>query len=175
MIYQTFFKIYVYHINYKLMKNIQNFVEILRDNDFNSFINKLFIYPLLYFIQYDYEKFSTLALFASVFILVKDLINIKLLGLFDSFINYKNKFPTILIYKVIKMLIGVIFFFLQYKIKSFSKYNVWIANIFYLKHILEIMLHNDFSDNILLIKIYKKYKKYKSNLTNKIESHIFTL
>jgi hypothetical protein len=148
------------------MKYINDFKKLIKDNDFNSFINKIFIYPLLYFIQYDYEKYKILALFATVFILVKDLINIKLLGLIDLY-NFNNfKFPTILIYKFSKMLISIIFFFLQYKFKSFIKYNVWIANIFYLKYFIKLLIPNDFSNNVILLKIYKKYKKYASNLTN---------
>ncbi len=151
------------------MKFINNFKKVIKNKNFNSFINKLFIYPLLYFIQYDYEKYKILALFASVFILIKDLINIKILGLIDSECCKLDKLPTVLIFKISKMFIGIIFFFLQFKFKFMSKYNVWIANFFYLKYIIQKAIPDDYSNNIILFKMYKKYKKYKkyaSNLTN---------
>ena len=115
------------------------FKNILISNEFNSFIEYIFILPLLYLIQYDYTKYSYVTLFLAVFILVKNLIIIKLDGLFDKEYLSKTSMPLQLIYKLVKMFIGIIFFFLQYKYKFAVSYNVWIANIFYLRYFIKFI------------------------------------
>jgi hypothetical protein len=115
------------------MKNL-SIIEIITSKKFNSFIEYIFILPILYIIQYDYNKYSHITLFISVFILIKNLILMKITGLFNNNYLSNNKFPLVLIYKTIKMFIGIIFFFLQYKYKFAVKYNIWIANLFYLKY-----------------------------------------
>ena len=84
-------------------------INILISNKFNSFIEYIFIFPLLYLIQYDYEKYSYITLFLSVFILIKNIIVIKIMGLFKKDYIKNNKIPFLLIYKLIKMFIGIIF------------------------------------------------------------------
>jgi hypothetical protein len=125
-------------------------INIISSNHFNSFIEYIFIFPLLYLIQYDYNKYCNIALFISVFILVKNIIIIKLTDLFNLKNIKNNKFPILLIYKLVKMFIGIIFFFLQYKYKFLVNYNIWIANLFYLKYLIKY-LKSKYSIN----KIYK--------------------
>ena len=114
-------------------------INILISNKFNSFIEYIFIFPLLYLIQYDYEKYSYITLFLSVFILIKNIIVIKIMGLFKKDYIKNNKIPFLLIYKLIKMFIGIIFFFLQYKYKFLINYNIWISNLFYLKYFIKFL------------------------------------
>ena len=114
-------------------------IKILKSNEFNSFIEYIFILPLMYLIQYDYEKYSLITLLLSIFILIKNIIVIKLSGLFENDYLRENKIPFQLIYKSIKMFIGIIFFFLQYKYKFLVSYNVWISNLFYLKYFIKFI------------------------------------
>lgn len=117
-------------INLRIMK-------ILKSNKFNSFIEYIFILPLMYLIQYDYEKYSFITLFLSVFILIKNILIIKISCLIDNF--KQNKITFQLIYKIIKMFVGIIFFFLQYKYKFLVDYNMWISNLFYLKYFIKFL------------------------------------
>jgi hypothetical protein len=114
-------------------------MKILISNKFNSFIEYIFIFPLLYLIQYDYEKYSYITLLLSVFILVKNIIIMNIMGLFEREYFLNNKIPLMLIYKLVKMFIGIIFFFLQYKYKFFISYNIWISNLFYLKYFIKFL------------------------------------
>lgn len=114
-------------------------IKILQSNKFNSFIEYIFILPLMYLIQYDYKKYSYITLILSVFILIKNIIIMKINGLFENNYLRQNKIPFQLIYKSIKMFIGIIFFFLQYKYKFLVSYNVWISNLFYLKYFIKFL------------------------------------
>jgi hypothetical protein len=114
-------------------------MKILISNKFNLFIEYIFIFPLLYLIQYDYEKYSYITLLLSVFILVKNIIIMNIMGLFKREYFLNNKIPLMLIYKLVKMFIGIIFFFLQYKYKFFISYNIWISNLFYLKYFIKFL------------------------------------
>ena len=119
-------------LNHKIIK-------ILNSNEFNSFIEYIFILPLMYLIQYDYKKYSYITMILSVFILIKNIIVIKISGLLENNYLKQNKIPFQLIYKSIKMFIGIIFFFLQYKYKFLVSYNVWISNLFYLKYFVKFL------------------------------------
>lgn len=119
-------------LNHKIIK-------ILQSKEFNSFIEYVFILPLMYLIQYDYKKYNYITLILSVFILIKNIILIKINGLFSYDYLKKNKIPFQLIYKSIKMFLGIIFFFLQYKYKFLVSYNIWISNIFYLKYFVKFL------------------------------------
>jgi hypothetical protein len=114
-------------------------IKILQSNEFNSFIEYIFILPLMYLIQYDYEKYSYITMILSVFILIKNIIVMKISGLFENNYLSQNKIPFQLIYKSIKMFIGIIFFFLQYKYKFLVSYNVWISNLFYFKYFIKFL------------------------------------
>lgn len=114
-------------------------IKILKSNEFNSFIEYIFILPLMYLIQYDYKKYSYITMILSVFILIKNIIVIKINGLLENDYLKQNKIPFQLIYKSIKMFIGIIFFFLQYKYKFLVCYNVWISNLFYLKYFVKFL------------------------------------
>jgi len=119
-------------LNHKIIK-------ILKSNEFNSFIEYIFILPLMYLIQYDYKKYSYITMILSVFILIKNIIVIKISGLLYNNYLKQNKILFQLIYKSIKMFIGIIFFFLQYKYKFLVSYNVWISNLFYLKYFVKFL------------------------------------
>jgi hypothetical protein len=119
-------------LNHKIIK-------IFKSKEFNSFIEYIFILPLMYLIQYDYEKYSYITMILSVFILIKNIIIIKITGLFENNYLKQNKIPFQLIYKAIKMFIGIIYFFLQYKYKFLVSYNVWISNLFYLKYFIKFL------------------------------------
>jgi hypothetical protein len=138
-------------------------LDILKSNNFNTFIEYIFIFPLLYLIQYNYNKFKYIALFLSVFILIKNIIILNILGLLKKKYIRKNKLPFLLIYKLIKMFIGIIFFFLQYKYKLLVNYNIWIANLFYLKYLIKF-ISNKYSINSV-IKLQNKFVSNINNLT----------
>lgn len=131
-------------------------IDIITSKKFNLFIEYVFIIPILYLIQYDYTKYSYITLFVATFILVKNLILMKITGLFNKDYLTNNKFPLVLIYKTIKMFIGIIFFFLQFKYKFAVKYNIWIANIFYLKYFIKFLSQNYSLNSI--VKLKKKQK-----------------
>jgi len=126
-------------------------MKLLKSNKFNSFIEYIFILPLMYLIQYDYKKYSFITLFLSVFILIKNILIMKISYLTDNF--KQNKITFQLIYKIIKMCIGIIFFFLQYKYKFLVDYNIWISNLFYLKYFIKF-LSTKYSINSI-IKLHK--------------------
>ena len=114
-------------------------MNIITSNEFNSFIEYIFIIPLMYLIQFSYEKYAYITLFLSVFILIKNMITIKIKGLLNNNYIKNNKIPIMLIYNFVKMFIGIIFFFLQYKYKFLINYNIWIANLFYLKYFIKFI------------------------------------
>jgi len=130
-------------------------INILISNKFNLFIEYIFIFPLLYLIQYDYKKYSYITLFISVFILIKHIIILNIMDLFNY--KKKNKISFLLIYKLVKMFICIIFFFLQYKYKFLVNYNIWISNIFYLKYFIKF-LSTKYSINSII--------KLQNNFTN---------
>ena len=149
------------------MKNtsiINSIIKIITSKKFNLFIEYILILPVLYLIQYDYTKYSHIALFIACFILIKNLILIKITGLFNKNYLSNNKFPFVLIYKIVKMFIGIIFFFLQYKYKFAIKYNVWIANIYYLKYFIKFM-DEQYSYNSI-VKLKKQIVRHINNFTN---------
>lgn len=143
---------------------INPIIKIITGKKFNLFIEYILILPILYLIQYDYTKYSYIALFIAAFILVKNLILIKITGLFNKNYLSNNKFPLVLIYKIVKMFVGIIFFFLQYKYKFAVKYNVWIANLYYLKYFIKF-LDNQYSYNSI-VKIKKQIVKHINDFTN---------
>lgn len=145
------------------MKKI-TIIDIMTSKKFNSFIEYIFILPILYLIQYDYNKYSHITLFISVFILIKNLILMKITGLLNKNYLSNNKLPLVLIYKTIKMFIGIIFFFLQYKYKFAVEYNIWIANIFYLKYFIKF-IDNKYSINSI-VKLKKQIVKHINDFTN---------
>ena len=114
-------------------------IDIITSKKFNLFIEYIFILPLLYLIQYDYNKYCIIALFISVFIFVRNMILMNISGLFKKEYLTNNMYPLTLIYKTVKMFVGIIFLFLQYKYKFMIKYNIWIANLFYLKYFIKFM------------------------------------
>ena len=132
-------------------------IDILTSNNFNSFIEYIFILPLLYLVQYNYKKYCYITLFLSVFILIKNLIVINIMGLFNSEYVKNKSLGTLLTYKLVKMFIGIIFFFFQFKYKFFINYNIWISNIFYLKYFIKF-LSSKYSINSI-IKLKKKFNK----------------
>lgn len=113
--------------------------DVITSEKFNLFIEYIFIFPLLYLIQYDYNKYCIITLFLGMFIFVKNLILMNIMGLFRKEYLSNNPFPLLLIYKSVKMFIGIIFLSLQYKYKFMVKYNIWIANLFYLKYFIKFM------------------------------------
>lgn len=137
-----------------------NFYKIIISNKFNSFIEYIFIFPLLYLIQYDYKKYKNITLLLAVFILVKNLIIIKISGLLNKEYLGQNKMPIQLIYKLAKMFIGIMFFFLQYKYKFAVNYNVWIANIYYLKYFIQFVSEKYSINSIIKFKknFYSLYR-----------------
>lgn len=146
------------------ISTINPIIKIITGKKFNLFIEYILILPILYLIQYDYTKYSYIALFIAAFILVKNLILIKITGLFNKNYLSNNKFPLVLIYKIVKMFVGIIFFFLQYKYKFAVKYNVWIANLYYLKYFIKF-LDNQYSYNSI-VKIKKQIVKHINDFTN---------
>lgn len=130
-------------------------IDILISKKFNSFIEYIFILPLLYLIQYNYEKYSYITLFLSVFILIKNLIMMQITGMFKKDYIKNNKIPFLLLYKLVKMFIGIIFFFFQYKYKLLVNYNIWISNIFYLKYFIKF-ISKKYSINSI-VKIQNKF------------------
>jgi hypothetical protein len=93
----------------------------------------------MYLIQYDYNKYKYIALFMSVFILIKNIIILNIIDLFKKN-NVKNDLIQYsFIFRLIKMFVGIIFFFLQFKYKILINYNIWIANLFYLKYFIKFM------------------------------------
>lgn len=138
-------------------------MNIITSKKFNSFIEYILILPILYLVQYDYNKYSIITLFISVFILIKNLILLKIDGLFNKKYISNNKFHLVLIYKIIKMFIGIIFFFLQYKYKFAVNYNIWIANIFYLKYFIKF-IDEKFSINSI-VKLKKQITKHINDYT----------
>lgn len=136
--------------------------DVILNKKFNLFIEYIFILPLLYLIQYDYEKYNIITLFLSVFILIKNIIIIKILGLFNKKYIFNNNYLFILIYKIIKMFIGILFFFLQYNYKFAVEYNIWIANLFYLKYLIKFMNEKYTLNSIVKIKnkITQKFNEY---------------
>ena len=146
------------------MTKISEIFNIILSKNFNSFIEYIFILPLLYLIQYDYKKYCNITLFLSVFIFVKNTILMKIEGLLNINYLYNNKFPLLLIYKTIKMFVGIIFFFLQYKYKLLVKYNVWIANLFYLKYLIEF-IDKKYSHNSIF-KFKKQIIRHINDFTN---------
>ena len=143
---------------------INTIIKVITSKKFNLFIEYTLILPILYLIQYDYTKYSHIALFIAGFILVKNLILMKITGLFNKNYLSNNKFPLVLIYKIVKMFIGIIFFFFQYKYKFAVKYNVWIANLFYLKYFIKFM-DEQYSYNSI-VKIKKQIVRHINEFTN---------
>ena len=123
------------------MTNLLNssIFQVFTSNNFNYFIEYIFIFPLLYLIQYDYNKYCYITLFLSVFILIKNIIVMKFMGLFEKYYIKNSKIPFLLIYKLVKTFIGIIFFFLQYKYKLLVNYNIWIASLFYFKYFIKFI------------------------------------
>lgn len=139
-------------------------VNIITNKKFNLFIEYIFILPLLYLVQYNYDKYSIITLFISVFILIKNLLLMKITGLFKKEYLSNNPIPFVLIYKMAKMFIGIAFFFAQYKYKFAIEYNIWIANLFYLKCLIQFV-SKKFSVNSI-VKFKKQMIKHFNNLTN---------
>ena len=139
-------------------------VKIITDKNFNLLIEYIFILPLLYLVQYDHKKYSIITLFISVFILIKNLLLMKISGLFKKEYLSNNPLPLVLIYKMVKMFIGIIFFFAQYKYKFAVKYNVWIANLFYLKYFIKF-IGEKYSVNSV-VKLKKQLVSQFNNFTN---------
>lgn len=139
-------------------------IDIITSKKFNLFIEYVFIIPVLYLIQYDHTKYSYITLFVATFILVKNLILMKITGLFNKDYLTNNKFPLVLIYKTIKMFIGIIFFFIQFKYKFAVKYNIWIANIFYLKYFIKFLSQNYLFNSI--VKLKKQIARHINDFTN---------
>lgn len=133
-------------MNYKML------IKIISSKKFNLIIEYAFILPLLYLVQYNYEKYKILIFVVSVFILVKNILIMKITGLFDKKYLLNNKIPFLLIYKIIKMFIGIIFFFFQYKYKFFVCYNVWIANLFYLRYFIKFIKEKYSINSIIKLK-----------------------
>lgn len=130
----------------------KSIINILSSQKFNLFIEYIFICPLLYLIQYDYNRFSYITLFLSVFILIKNIIIMKITGFFNKDYLENNKFPFVLIYKLVKMFIGIIFFFFQYRYKFALEYNIWIANLFYLKYFIKFLSKKYSINSIIKLK-----------------------
>jgi len=131
-------------------------LSILTNKNFDIFINTIFICPFLYIIEYDWEKYKIIALLLSVFILIKNIIIINI----NYFINknkknksnlINNNFSFILIYSFFKMLIKILFFYIQYKYKFFVKFNTWICGIIYFKYFI-ILFKKIFNLNVNIIK-----------------------
>lgn len=143
---------------------INTLIKIITDKKFNLFIEYILILPILYIVQYDYTKYSYITLFVATFILVKNIILMKITGLFNKNYLSNNKFPLVLIYKTIKMFIGIMFFFLQFKYKFAVKYNIWIANLYYLKYFIKFM-DEKYSLNSI-VKLKKQIVKHINDFTN---------
>ena len=107
-------------------------IKKLNNEKFNNTINYLFIFPMLYLIQHSWENFQIIALLLATFILFKNLLLIKIRK-----INNKDNFTWLIkILQIFKTILIVSLFCLQYKYKSFTKYNIWISGFFYLKLII---------------------------------------
>lgn len=131
-------------------------LSILTNKNFNIFLNTIFICPFLYIIEYNWKKYKIIALLLSVFILIKNIIIINI----NYFINknkknksnlINNNFSFILIYSFFKMLIKILFFYIQYKYKFFVKFNTWICGIIYFKYLI-ILFKKIFNLNVNIIK-----------------------
>jgi hypothetical protein len=142
----------------------KSIIDIITSKKFNLFIEYIFIFPLLYLIQYSHKKYSIIALFLAVFILVKNIILMNISGLFNKEYLTNNTFPLLLIYKTVKMFIGIIFLFLQYKYKFMIEYNIWIANLFYFKYFIKF-ISKKYSINSV-IKLKKQIINRINDLTN---------
>lgn len=156
--------LYIITIKYLNIMTKKSIINIIISKKFNLFIEYIFIFPLLYLIQYNFNKYCYIALFISVFIMIKNIILMKIIGLFNKDYLSTNKFPLVLIYKTIKMFVGIIFFFLQYKYKFAVNYNIWIANLFYLKYFIKF-LSEKYSFNSI-IKLKKQIVNHVHDFTN---------
>ena len=123
---------------------IQKFIKLILNKKFDNIINYLLICPLLYLIQYDWEKYKIIALVIGVFIFIKNILVINFLNLL-----YKKKFSIVLLFKFIKMILGILFFALQYKKKFIADWNIWITNILYFNYVIKFLRSFLKSDNIL--------------------------
>ncbi len=65
----------------KSKNKTQKIIDFLLNKKFDNIINYLFICPLLYIIQYDWEKYKIIALLISVFIFIKNILVINFLNL----------------------------------------------------------------------------------------------
>lgn len=138
---------------------LKKLARLISKDKFNKLINMLIICPLLYLIDYNWEKYHIIALILSVFILIKDLIIIKIqhfsnLDTIKSTSKSYKLFSYSLLYKIIKLFAGVFIFYLQYKSKIYIKYNVWLAGIVYLNYLI-----NYFKKYFVLTHIIKKVTK----------------
>jgi hypothetical protein len=116
----------------------------------NEIIYSIVIGPSLYLIQYNWEKYNILALFLSVFIIIKELIVMQV----DMIANTSTKIKyTSMITKFLLNILLIPLFLVEYKLKYYVKLNVWIASLLYFKVILKII------DNNYKIPIIRKISK----------------
>lgn len=145
------------------MKN--KIINVLTNKKFDIFINTLVICPLLYIIDYDWEKYNIIALILAVFIVIKNLLLAKINYNFNkskSEINKSNKsfFKKVgitTLYKFCKIIIEIVFFCFQYKYKTIAKYNVWVCGLIYFNYLI------NFSKKYFKKSFINKIKKNKTN------------
>ena len=135
---------------------LKKLVQILSNKYFNIIINTLVICPLLYVIQYDWKKYHIIAMILAVFILVKELLIIKIQH-FSKDITI-NIFNITFIFKLVKLFLTILIFYFEYRNKTIVKYNIWIAGLIYFNYIIKYIkkIFDNNNNNInKIIKINK--------------------
>jgi len=144
---------------------IKKIINILTNKNFDMFTNTLVVCPLLYVIDYDWEKYKIIALILVVFVVIKNLLLIKInynLNKSQSETNKSNKsfFKKIgvaTLYKLCKIIIQIIYFVFQYKYKTIARYNIWVCGFVYSNYLV------DFSKKYFKKSFIKKIKKTNSS------------
>lgn len=140
------------------MSAFKKLILMLKNKTFNRTVWVLFISPLLYCLQYNWVNYSIIALILSVLICIQNMIlgYAELVQTKTQQINWLK-----LSLKIINIIVFVPFFYLQSLSPIWTKYNVWIAGIFYFYNILNYF---DVKCDISYIKqIYNKCKLLKSS------------
>ena len=130
---------------------IKNIIKIINSSKFNNILYLLLVTPSLYLLQFDWKKFKIIALFLSVFILLKDFLYLK-------FKNEKKQLSWIyIILNFLKTLLNSLFLYFQYKSKFLINFNVWISGYIYFQYIINFLKKKYFEKNIInkIVKVNK--------------------
>jgi len=127
---------------------------IITNNNFNIFINSLLVCPLMYLIESNWEKYKMIALILTVFIILKNVLILTIQKIVKN--NENTKIGIYYIYKYIKLILQFLFFYLQYRYKSFVKFNVWICGIYYFNNLIVLINKILKKNNIIINKFINR-------------------